>query len=44
MERIAEIERFGQGVGDGIEYQQLAVAAADFVLGALSFGNVEKEP
>src|SRR5260370_9660181 len=43
VERIAEIQRFAEGVGDGIEDQQFSIAAANFVLGALPFADVKKK-
>src|ERR1700687_2607388 len=43
MQRIAQVHRFRQRLGDGIQYQELPVAAPDFEFRLLALGNVEQE-
>src|SRR3989442_15716445 len=43
MQRIAKVHRFRQRLGDGIQYQELPVAAPDFEFRLLALGNVEQE-
>src|SRR5947207_6096445 len=43
MQRIAKVHRFRQRLGDGIQYQELPVAAPDFEFRLLALGNIEQE-
>src|SRR6266550_2526825 len=43
MQRIAKVHRFRQRLGDGIQYQELPVAAPDFEFCLLALGNIEQE-
>src|SRR6266481_565451 len=43
MQRIAQVQRFGQRLADRIQHQELPVAAPDFVFRLLPLGNVEQE-
>src|SRR5258707_1598881 len=43
MQRSAQIHRFGQSSGDGIEHQQFSVASSNFQFGAFAFGDVQQE-
>src|SRR2546422_1060353 len=43
MQRIAEVERFRQRLGDRIQHQEFAVAPPYFMLGLLPLGDVENK-
>src|SRR5712664_371651 len=43
MQRIAQVQRFGQRLGDRIQHQEFPVAAPDFVFRLLPLGNVEQK-